>query len=121
MTQLRHKVFYDGKCGLCRREIAHYRMIDTDHRFDWLNVFDHATELEEANISLLEALERLHVIEANGKLHIGVDAFIIIWRDLTRWRYCSMIASNRLIKPLLTVAYDRFARWRFNRNRYCQL
>lgn len=37
-TDCRPVAFYDGGCGLCRREIAHYRAIDRDNRIEWVDI-----------------------------------------------------------------------------------
>ena len=32
------KVLYDGKCGLCNKEISYYKKIANDKKFKWLDI-----------------------------------------------------------------------------------
>merc|ERR1712032_1605565 len=49
-------VFYDGKCGLCSKEIDHYRKIAPKGVFHWQDVTQSAEELEKRGISLADSL-----------------------------------------------------------------
>ena len=40
-------VLYDGKCGLCRKEINHYRKIAPDNIFDWQDITESADDLKK--------------------------------------------------------------------------
>jgi predicted DCC family thiol-disulfide oxidoreductase YuxK len=31
-------VFYDGKCGMCRKEITHYKRIAPENVFNWIDI-----------------------------------------------------------------------------------
>lgn len=39
------KVFYDGKCNICKREINFYSKIDKDKNFDWINIHNNKKKL----------------------------------------------------------------------------
>lgn len=47
-------VFYDGKCGLCSKEINYYRKIAPNDIFDWQDITKSADELKKEGISLTE-------------------------------------------------------------------
>jgi predicted DCC family thiol-disulfide oxidoreductase YuxK len=79
-------VFYDGKCGLCSKEITYYRRIAPDGIFNWLDIAHDPAPLSQYQISQSDALRRLHVRDASGAWHIGADAFLVIWRHLNYWR-----------------------------------
>ena len=32
------KVLYDGKCGLCNKEISYYKKIANNNKFKWLDI-----------------------------------------------------------------------------------
>ena len=114
-------VFYDGKCGLCAREIGYYRRIAPDGVFVWQDVSESAELLEREGVSLVQALQLLHVIDDAGRLRVGVDAFIVIWQSLPRWRLLALVAALPIIRPLASWIYRAFAAWRFSRLRHCQL
>lgn len=115
------RVYYDGQCGLCRREIDYYKTIAPDGLFAWIDVTRDASSLDALGVSYVQALKLLHVVDAQGRVHIGVDAFIQIWRQLAYWRVLATLAGLPLIYPLAKVAYRLFARWRFARLDHCQI
>ena len=114
-------VFYDGKCGLCAREINYYRRIAPDGVFAWQDIAESAELLEREGVSQAEGLKLLHVKDDAGRLHIGVDAFIIIWQSLRRWRLLALVVALPIVRPLANWVYRAFATWRFSRLEHCQL
>ncbi len=114
-------VFYDGKCGLCSKEIAHYKRVAPQGIFIWQDITIDASALEALGISYADGLKLLHAIDGKGTIHIGVDAFLLIWQQLPRWRIMGMLVKMPLIKPLVHKIYDLFAQWRFKRLSHCQL
>ncbi len=114
-------VFYDGKCGLCNKEITYYRRIARDGVFNWWDVASDPAPLREHNLSQSAALRRLHVRDAKGAWHIGVDAFIIIWRQLRYWNILAVIAALPGVRQMARWGYNRFADYRFARLTHCQI
>jgi predicted DCC family thiol-disulfide oxidoreductase YuxK len=111
-------VFYDGKCGLCRREIEHYKRIAPAGIFEWVDI----TLAPEAFIALgyavADGLKALHASDNAGIMQVGVDAFILIWRQLSRWRVLAIFAKLPIIYPLANGLYCMFAAWRFKKLGY---
>jgi len=114
-------VFYDGKCGLCRREIAHYKRIAPDGVFDWVDITVDATTVQKLGISYADGLKLLHATDAAGKLYVGVDAFVLIWKQIPLWQILGAFVSLPFIRPIAKIAYRAFAAWRFNRLAHCQI
>lgn len=114
-------VFYDGKCGLCSKEINHYRSIAEDGVFDWQDITQSMDALSKEGISLSQGLKLLHAKDENGNMHVGVDAFILMWKQFKRWKILAFIASLPIINSTLKFAYKHFAEWRFNRLTHCQI
>jgi predicted DCC family thiol-disulfide oxidoreductase YuxK len=114
------KVFYDGKCGLCSREINHYRKIAPDGIFEWQDITENFDGLTKQGISLSEGLKLLHAMDNNGKIHIGVEAFILIWEQLKRWKVLAILISLPVIKQIANYVYTAFADWRFKKLAHCQ-
>jgi predicted DCC family thiol-disulfide oxidoreductase YuxK len=115
------KVFYDGKCGLCRREIEHYKRIAPVGVFDWVDITVDASSLEKLGVAYADGLKLLHAQDVQGNLHVGVDAFILIWGQIPRWRVLASLVGAGFIRPVAGIAYRAFATWRFNRLAHCQL
>jgi len=78
-------VLYDGKCGLCNKEIAYYRSIDADDKFKWVDITIEKNLARYPSINLREALLSLHVVEGE-QIKSGVDAFIAIWSELGNFK-----------------------------------
>lgn len=114
------RVFYDGKCGLCRREINHYIRIAPAGVFEWVDITVNPDPFTVLGYSLSDGLKALHVQAASGTMYTGVDAFIVIWRQMPRWRLLATFASLPLIHPTARIAYRIFAEWRFKRLGYGQ-
>ena len=114
-------VYYDGKCGLCAKEIEHYRKIAPDGIFIWQDLTQSATELNALGVSLSDGLKLLHARDEDGGLHVGVDAFLLIWKQLARWRLLGLFVALPLIRQIADIVYRLFAAWRFRRLAHCQI
>lgn len=114
-------VFYDGKCGLCAKEIGYYRRVAPNGIFDFQDITQSSEELAKAGVSLSEGLKILHVQDEAGIIHKGVDAFILIWAQLQFWKILAALVSLPLVKPVAYFLYTRFAEWRFKRLPHCRL
>ena len=114
-------VYYDGKCGLCRREIEYYKRVAPPDRFLWQDIANDPSSLADLGVSQSDALRRLHARDAAGNVYVGATAFIAIWQYLNYWRYLALICKLPLLKALASFVYDRFADYRFSRLTHCQL
>lgn len=115
------RVYYDGKCGLCRREIRHYQRVAAHGIFEWCDLTEQPEALSSDGVSYAQGLKWLHAKDENGQLHVGVDAFLLIWRQLARWRVLAMLVALPGIRPLADRVYRAFAAWRFRRLSHCQI
>lgn len=113
-------VFFDGKCSLCSREIAHYKKIAPEGLFSWVDVTDASFDLNEIGVSLSDALKSLHVRSASGAVLSGVDAFLVLWRALPRWRWLAQVVAMPGVYGVARAVYRRFADYRFQRLAHCQ-
>lgn len=114
-------VFYDGKCGLCTKEINYYKEIAPPNVFDWQDITQDALLLEQEGIALSEGLKIIHVKNSHGAIKKGVDGFITIWQELPNWSILAKVVNTPIIKQLTNIAYLAFAKWRFKRLAHCQL
>lgn len=62
------QVFYDGKCGLCSKEINHYKKIAPKNIFQWIDVNDSKVNFDKQPFDKVEALKFLHVKDNNGNI-----------------------------------------------------
>ena len=115
------QIYFDGKCGLCSKEIRYYQRIAPADVFVWYDIATDPSPLSPLNIKQTDALRRLHAKDSNNSMHIGVDAFILIWRHLPRWYFLAALVSLPGIKHVASFAYARFADYRFKRLPHCQI
>ena len=114
-------VFYDGKCGLCSKEINHYKKIAPQGIFNWQDITECDKELKQAGVSYSQGLKLLHSVDTHGRVHVGVDSFILIWNQLSRWNILAKIVSLPPIRQIVDLAYRKFAQIRFDKLEHCQL
>ena len=114
-------VFYDGKCNLCAREITYYQRIAPANTFIWDDITQPQSQFMQLGYHQRDGLLRLHALDDANCLHIGVDAFALIWRQLPRWRWLAHIVSLPVIHTVAQWLYHGFAKWRFKRLKHCQI
>lgn len=66
-------------------------------------------------------MRSLHALDHYGRIHTGVDAFILIWRHIPPWHLAATLVSLPGIKTGATALYRRFADWRFHRRTVCAI
>ena len=117
------KVFYDGACGLCSREMTHYKKVAPVGIFEWIDITKDIHLFESLGYSKEEGLRALHTLDKKGRMFIGVDAFILIWSQLKRWRILSFMVSLPVVYQVIKFLYKHFANWRFKKLGYgaCQI
>ena len=106
-------VFYDGGCPLCRREIRHYRRLDSEGQLHWIDIHAHPETLQTFGLTFDAAMQRMHVMESDGRMVSGAAAFVAIWKRLGRYRPLAWVVSLPGVFWLAEQAYSRFARWRW--------
>ena len=111
-------VFYDGACGLCAKEIAHYKKISPAGIFSWVDIADNSQALEDLGYTRDDGLRALHVIGRDGNMYIGVAAFIQIWMELKRWSVLAKVIQIPGIYHTAQFLYKSFAAWRFKKLGY---
>ena len=115
------KVFYDGKCGLCSKEINYYKSIAPKNTFEWYDIATNQSDLKHIKVSQYDALMYLHVLDKQSNLRIGVDAFISIWCELRFWNLLSILIKLPFIHSLAKFMYKIFAGYRFKKLSHCQI
>ena len=104
-------IFHDDSCVICRTEMARFYSIysaDMD-----LIALSHGTdELEQHGIKLEDALTLMHVIDEQGKLHIGMDAIRLMYRRLGKPK-TAWFTSLPVLNGLFNWLYPIIARHRY--------
>ena len=104
MTQ-ETEVLYNAQCPVCSFEIDHYADYSKDRElpiaFNDLNT----CEMTEWGLSRDQAARRLYVLH-EGELTSGVDAFLILWRQMPRYRWLAALVGLPGIRQIASFSYD---------------
>ncbi|MEP2439153.1 MAG: DUF393 domain-containing protein [Roseibium sp.] len=114
-------VYYDGKCGLCAREIAFFQKRKASAPIRWNDVARAPETLAGSGLSEAEALMFMRVADNKGQIHSGIDAFIVLWGQFSGWRLLARLLRIPLLYALPSRLYRVFAKLRFNAYPHCRL
>ncbi|RUZ45051.1 DCC1-like thiol-disulfide oxidoreductase family protein, partial [Mesorhizobium sp. M7A.F.Ca.US.007.01.1.1] len=68
--------------------------------------------------SLEDIRRRLHATDAKGRLLVGADVAISVWKVTPGEGWLATLFGNRVALPLTRFAYDRFADLLYAWNRH---
>ena len=105
------RVYYDGACPLCRREIGHYQGLQASCPVRWVDVSADATPLP-AGVTTADALARFHVSLPDGGVVSGARAFIELWARMPGWRWLARVLRVPPLPWVAERAYRVFLRAR---------
>ncbi|MEP5633873.1 MAG: DUF393 domain-containing protein [Tateyamaria sp.] len=113
------RVLYNADCPVCSFEIDHYVSYagrkGLPIRFEDLNE-DIANDW---GLTQDAAARRLYVLK-DGQLHSGIPAFIVLWKDMPRYRWLARLVALPGLHWLSNFAYDHMLapliyRWHLRR------
>ena len=109
------KVYYNKSCNICRAEINLYKKQNIKE-IEWVDV----TRNKKAEIDTLknekDLLRRLHV-EKNGKIHSGAKAFLIVWKEIPKYRIFYYIFKLPIIFNIFSAVYELVAYFLYLKNK----
>lgn len=103
------KVWFDGACPLCRREIALMRRLDRRGAITFVDVAEGSDP--SCPIDREQLLARFHA-EEGGVVHDGAAAFAAMWRAIPLLRPLGLAARWSPVLRVLEAAYLRFLKLR---------
>ncbi len=108
------KVFYDGSCPVCSREVAYYRRLDRHGRLCFIDISAPCFDAAGCCLKRTELMKVMHVQDARGRLYRGVDALRALWLGLPRPLYhrLSRLLGLPGLHLLAVGGYRVFARLR---------
>ena len=102
---------HDDSCVSCRTEMARFYSIYSAD-MDLIALSHGADELEQHGIKREDALTLMHVIDEQGKLHIGMDAIRLMYRRLGKPK-TAWFTSLPVLRGFFDWLYPIFARHRY--------
>lgn len=106
------KVFYDGLCHLCSREIDHYKKMRGADKINFIDITAPGFNPEAEGLDPFDVHRNLHSKDEEGRVHKGVDTFFLIWSNLDAIKPLVPFVSKRPIKAVLKGMYAVFVRVR---------
>tara|TARA_S200000501_G_C20510239_1_gene606577 strand:- start:117 stop:461 length:345 start_codon:yes stop_codon:yes gene_type:complete len=110
------KVFFNNSCKICRAEINIYKKESVEN-LNWVDITNNKNAEIETKKSDKQLLRRLHV-EENGKIYIGIDAFLLIWKKIPKYRFLYKFFKLPIIYQLFYLGYEIVAFFLYLKNRH---
>ena len=102
------KVFFDGTCPLCSREIKFYKRKDKGANIIWVDI----SLLDPGDVfpglTKEDALKRFHLLNCKGTLLSGAKAFAALWLVLPPFKLLGRVAQKQPFTFILEVLYRMF-------------
>ena len=108
-SQTELKVYYDGLCKVCSKEIDHYKKQDGADRIEFIDICSDQFDAVKSELDPIQVHKIMHVRRKDGAVLTRVDAFIEIWKVLPKYKSFAKIANKPLIKFGLEASYSCFA------------
>ena len=106
-------VWYNTRCPVCDAGISRQkrRLIDAIKagRIEFRDINSEPAALADHGVVLEDIRRRLHATDAGGKLLVGADVAIAVWRATPGEGWLAAVFGNPAALPLTRLAYDRFA------------
>ncbi|MEQ8829104.1 MAG: DUF393 domain-containing protein [Alphaproteobacteria bacterium] len=115
---------YHGACPVCSAEISHYQdyCVRKAVAIGWADISNgvDAPLLAELGLDREDVKRRMTVLDSDGRIHRGVDAFLVLWRQMPRYNWLARVVSCPGVYHAATFLYDRLlapALYAWNRSR----
>ena len=114
-------VWYNTRCPVCDAGIDWQRnkLLSAVRagEIEFRDINEQPDALAAFGVALDDIRRRLHATDEAGRLIVGADVAVAIWRVTKGERWLASLFGNRVTLPLTRFAYDRFADALFAWNR----
>ena len=101
-------IYYNDACPICDGEIAHYRKLTNagDLTLSFHEISNEAQDLAPYRLSTDDLKKRLYVIDQNGRLKGGAEAFVLIWQQIPKYRWAARLLAWKPVFWVADLVYD---------------
>jgi predicted DCC family thiol-disulfide oxidoreductase YuxK len=114
-------IWYNTRCPVCDAGIDWQRnrllAAVRSGAIEFKDINEQPDALAHFGATLDDIRRRLHATDETGRLIVGADVAIALWRLTPRHRWLAALFGNRVTLPLTRFFYDRFADRLFAWNR----
>lgn len=103
------KVYYNSACPVCKAGIEGQMGKDSVCEIQWNDVHQNNNLVSDVGADLEYVRERLHVVDENGDLQIGFNAFLAIWRNSPKETWKAKLTGIPVVKQICQFSYNVFA------------
>jgi predicted DCC family thiol-disulfide oxidoreductase YuxK len=105
------KVYYNSACPVCDAGIRgqRKRMAGCPLDIQWIDIHSQPGALEEIGAHQESVRERLHVLDENGQLRVGAEAFRALWAHTPGQGTLAQLTGLPVLSRLSNWAYNAFA------------
>src|SRR5215475_4973547 len=113
MTGQRLVVWYNTRCPVCNAGIDWQRnkllAAVRAGSISFKDINEQPDVLAAYDVSFDDVRRRLHATDEDGRLIVGADVAIVVWRLTPGESWLAALFGNPVMRPLTRFAYDRFA------------
>jgi predicted DCC family thiol-disulfide oxidoreductase YuxK len=106
-------VWYNTKCPVCNRgiEFQRSRLVKAARMgaIEFRDINLEPTALMRFGVGIEDIRRRLHAVDANGRLYVGADCALEIWRRTPGDGWLAALLGLPGIREISRFVYDRFA------------
>lgn len=113
------RTYYNSRCPVCRPAIEKYAASNASRDTDlqWRDINEDEAALAHLGVTADDVRKRLHVLDGEGGLHVGVAAFEAIWSELEGYGWRTRVIQIPGVRSLAHWIYEAFAALLWWRNR----
>jgi predicted DCC family thiol-disulfide oxidoreductase YuxK len=106
------KVYFDGGCRVCSREIDFYRRKRGSEKIQWVDISKSNFDARSEGLDPKTIMRVFHVRDERGNLITGVPAFIEIWKRLPDLQFWESLTHVPGARTAMGLGYSVFMRVR---------
>ncbi len=109
------KVYFNNSCKICKSEIDLYKK-EQINEINWIDITNNRQAKIETKKDFKELLRRLHV-EKDGKIFSGAKAFLLVWKNIPKYKFLYKIFSLPIIFQIFSIGYETIAFFLYLKNK----
>lgn len=112
MSDKKVKVYFNSACPVCNAGIKGQKakMAACQIEAEWIDIHAHPGVTDQIGAEPEFVRERLHVVNEQGEVKVGADAFAVLWSKTPGQRVLGRLVHLPVIRVIAQWAYNVFAR-----------